>query len=147
MAFCVTGLSVLCNWFKHAANENGSSSLLTASVKEELAILRRENKQLRLELEILEKATTFFAKDHILNATSLSARRLIIRLSNCVNFFKVSKSGSHVWKSRPKSLRKRENRELTVQIKSAFRGSRKSYGSPRLTDEFKSLGVAIGQQS
>ena len=58
---------VLRNWIKQSGTnkENGSSSLLTASEKEELAILRRENKQLRLEREILKKATAFFAKDHI----------------------------------------------------------------------------------
>ncbi|MBC7532655.1 MAG: transposase [Oligoflexus sp.] len=50
---------VLRNWIKQSNSnqENGSSSLLTASEKEELAILRRENKQLRLERDILKKAT------------------------------------------------------------------------------------------
>ena len=57
----------------------------------------------------------------------------------------VSESGYHAWKSRPESLRKQENRALTFQIKSAFKGSRKSYGSPRLTDELKSQGVAVGR--
>ena len=58
---------VLRNWIKQSDTnkENGSSSLLTASEKEELAILRPENKQLRVEREILKKATVFFAKDHI----------------------------------------------------------------------------------
>ena len=58
---------VLRNWIKqsNAMQVNGGSSLLTASEKEELAVLRRENKQLRLEREILKKATAFFAKDHI----------------------------------------------------------------------------------
>ena len=58
---------VLRNWIKQsdANNENGNESILTASEKEELAILRRENKQLRTEREILKKATAFFAKDHI----------------------------------------------------------------------------------
>jgi len=57
----------------------------------------------------------------------------------------VSESGYHAWKSRTESLRKRENRALTVQIKSAFNGSRKSYGSPRLTDELKAQGVVVGR--
>jgi len=58
---------VLRNWMKQAdaSIENGTAGLLSASEKEELATLRRENKQLRTEREILKKATAFFAKDHI----------------------------------------------------------------------------------
>lgn len=58
---------VLRNWMKQAdaSIENGTAGLLSASEKEELATLRRENKQLRTERDILKKATAFFAKDHI----------------------------------------------------------------------------------
>jgi transposase-like protein len=41
----------------------GPSEALTTSEREELAQLRRENKRLRLEREILKKATAFFAKE------------------------------------------------------------------------------------
>jgi len=37
--------------------------VLTTSEKEELQRLRRENKQLRMEREILKKAAAFFAKE------------------------------------------------------------------------------------
>ena len=41
----------------------GPTGALTTSEREELAQLRRENKRLRLEREILKKATAFFAKE------------------------------------------------------------------------------------
>lgn len=40
------------------------SGALTTTEREELAKLRRENKQLRLEREILKQAATFFAKEN-----------------------------------------------------------------------------------
>ena len=41
----------------------GPTEAVTTSEREELAQLRRENKRLRLEREILKKATAFFAKE------------------------------------------------------------------------------------
>jgi transposase-like protein len=55
------------NWIKQAAVDagNGSAGALTTSEKQELAALRRENKELRMEREILRKATVFFAKQQM----------------------------------------------------------------------------------
>jgi len=53
-------------WVKKAEQEglDGSdSATLTASEKEELQRLRRENKTLKMEREILKKAATFFARE------------------------------------------------------------------------------------
>ncbi len=41
----------------------GPAGALTTAEKQELAQLRRENKQLRMEREILKKAAAFFAKE------------------------------------------------------------------------------------
>jgi transposase len=41
----------------------GPVGALTTSEREELALLRRENKRLRMERDILKKATAFFAKE------------------------------------------------------------------------------------
>jgi transposase-like protein len=42
---------------------NGPPGPLTTAEREELAQLRRENKQLRMDREILKAAATFFAKE------------------------------------------------------------------------------------
>ena len=47
----------------NAANAPGLPGAVTATEQEELQRLRRENKQLRMEREILKKAATFFAKE------------------------------------------------------------------------------------
>ena len=58
--------SALRRWVEQAAIEvgQGSPGALTRAEREELVQLRRENKQLRMEREILKKATAFFAKEH-----------------------------------------------------------------------------------
>ena len=52
------------NWVKQAEIDEGQRpDGLTTDEKQELARLRRENKQLRMEREILAKATAWFARE------------------------------------------------------------------------------------
>ena len=52
-------------WVKHAEVDagNGPAEALTTAEREELARLRRENKRLTMERDILKAAATFFAKE------------------------------------------------------------------------------------
>ena len=57
--------SALRNWVKQSDIDagHGPPEALTTAEKEELTRLRRENRQLRQEREILKAAATFFAKE------------------------------------------------------------------------------------
>ena len=58
--------SAVRQWVKQAkidAGQGGTGALTTAE-RAELVALRREARQLRMEREILKKATAFFAKDN-----------------------------------------------------------------------------------
>ena len=57
--------SVLCLWVRQAKADSGRgpSGVLTTSEKEELARLRKENRELRMERELLKKWAAFFAKE------------------------------------------------------------------------------------
>ncbi len=57
--------SALRNWIKRAEIDagQGPEGALSTAEREELKRLRKENKQLMMEHEILKKATAFFAKE------------------------------------------------------------------------------------
>jgi transposase len=58
--------SAVRKWVKQAEVDsgNGPPGELTTDEREELHRLRKENMQLRMEREILKKATAFFAKEN-----------------------------------------------------------------------------------
>ena len=63
------GISESClrNWMAQAdADENGSQVKLTGTEKKELAELRRKNRQLEMENEILKRAAAYFARESVL---------------------------------------------------------------------------------
>jgi transposase len=57
--------SLLRGWVKQAkADHSGGKTGLTTEEREELACLRKENRVLRMERDILKKAAAFFAKEN-----------------------------------------------------------------------------------
>ena len=57
--------SALRNWVRQADVDEGHGRVgaLTTEEKEELQLLRRENRTLKMERDFLKKAATFFAKE------------------------------------------------------------------------------------
>jgi transposase len=63
------GISESClrNWMAQAdADENGSTLKPTSVEKKEIAELRRKNRQLELENDILKRAAAYFARESVL---------------------------------------------------------------------------------
>ncbi len=58
--------TALRSWVRQAEIDTGrgASGALTTEEREELGRLRRENRTLRMERDILKKATAFFAKEN-----------------------------------------------------------------------------------
>ena len=58
--------SSLRNWVERvrADRGNGKPGVLTTAEREELSRLRKDNRELRMEHDILKKAAAFFAKEH-----------------------------------------------------------------------------------
>src|SRR5207248_968362 len=58
--------SSLANWVRHAqADRTKGRSGLTTEERTELAGLRKENRELRMERDILKKAAAYFAKNQV----------------------------------------------------------------------------------
>ena len=63
------GISESClrNWMAQAdADDGGRADRLTTAEKEELTELRRRNRRLEMENEILKRAAAYFAKENVL---------------------------------------------------------------------------------
>lgn len=58
---------------------------------------------------------------------------------------RVSRSGYYAWQRRPVSRRKQANSALVTEIGRVFKQSRRTYGSPRITDELNDSGIACGR--
>jgi transposase len=56
-------VSAVRGWVKQHEIDAGTRQGLTTDEKEELSRLRRENRRLREDVEILKRATVFFAKE------------------------------------------------------------------------------------
>ena len=60
--------------------------------------------------------------------------------------YNVTRGGYYAWKSRGLSERKRLDLELLTTIKEIFKKSRETYGSPRIYQELRKRGIAIGEK-
>jgi hypothetical protein len=58
----------------------------------------------------------------------------------------VSRSGYYAWKSRPPSMRSRQDAALTARIREIHQRSRQTYGSPRVHAELRALGTRCGRK-
>ena len=57
------GAGTLGNWVRQERTDRGEREGLTTSEKAELAELRRENARLRMERDLLKRATAFWVKE------------------------------------------------------------------------------------
>ena len=55
----------LCRWIKGTLPDSNPAPASTAQLQAEFKQFRRENERLRMEREILKKATAFFAKESV----------------------------------------------------------------------------------
>jgi len=58
----------------------------------------------------------------------------------------VSPSGFYAWKTRPESVRRREDRRLGVLTREAHERSRGIYGSPRVHAELRDQGIRVSRK-
>lgn len=58
----------------------------------------------------------------------------------------VSRSGFYAWQARPPSPRDVEDGKLAVAVAAAHKGSRGTYGSPRVREELKADGISVSRK-
>ena len=70
----------------------------------------------------------------------IKAHRSAFAVKKMCRVLRVSRSGYYDWFERPDSQRSLENKALVKEIRDIHKNSRKTYGSPRITDELNDRG-------
>ncbi|MFC3853236.1 IS3 family transposase [Salinispirillum marinum] len=111
----------------------------------ELKRLRKENDKLKLENDLLKKATVSVG-------STQDRYRFIARhgathgVRYLCRWLKVSHSGYYDWKDRPDSQRQHQNNALRRRIAEIFSASKGRYGSPRIHSALQREGQSISRK-
>src|SRR6202049_236249 len=139
------------NWIAQADLDEGrrEDGLMTAE-REELGRLRRENRQLKLEREILSKAAAWFARETDVipprDSNSWSENRARYPIAVMCRVLGVSSSGYYAWVKRPASARAVMDDALIAEIRAAHAASKGTYGAPRLQIDLADIGIRISRK-
>ena len=142
--------SVIRNWVRQADRDEGlREDGLTTVEREELRRLRRENRQLREEREILKSRGLVRAGDR--DGTGevfelVKANQAEHRVATMCRVLGVFPSGYYAWRRRGRSGRWRRNEELCRAIRAIHKASRGTYGVPRVHAELAAGGVRVSRK-
>ncbi len=75
----------------------------------------------------------------------MEEHRGVFHLKRMSKVLKVSRSGYYAWRKRRPSRREAANKRLLERIWDVYRVSRKTYGSPRITDALNDQGIVCGK--
>ena len=74
----------------------------------------------------------------------IDAKKAEIPVETACAVLGVSVSGFYAWKRRPASARQSDDMVMLAHIRAEFATSNETYGSPRMHEELKGQGLAIG---
>ncbi|MCA1735599.1 MAG: IS3 family transposase [Actinobacteria bacterium] len=144
--------SGLRRWMAQAEIDDGKREGLSSSDRAELVKLRRENRILQMENEILKEGGGLFRQGERppkMIYPFIAGHCSDLPVVACCRVMKVSVSGFYEWQHRQAhpSSRRLADRELTEIICEIWRQSRGTYGSPRVWAELRlGRGVSVSRK-
>lgn len=138
-------------WVRQADLDQGRrTDNLTSAEREELRRLRRENKQLKIEREILKEAAVWFAQETgtvpLKRTDSRASTGPTIPFVRCVACWASPPAGYYAWRGRPPSVREVRNQRLLERMREIHTFSRQTYGRPRIYAELRDEGWRVNHK-
>ncbi|MFM2479720.1 IS3 family transposase [Celerinatantimonas sp. MCCC 1A17872] len=135
---------LLYNWkTKFEAEQSGAS--LTADERAELVRLRKENKELRMEKEILKKTSALLLKGNQVTFKTIKPLSSIFPVKALCRVMKVSRSAYYAWLKRPAKVITAEQLALYRRAKAIFAQSRNSLGYRELRKRLCKEGFQVSE--
>ncbi len=110
----------------------GRKEGLTSAERKELVQLRRQNRVQAMEIEILKRASAYFARKNVLQKADAAGPQAGRRRRSCRSDLQgvlgISRSGFYEARNRPPSPRAVSDQGLTELIREVQLMSRRSYG-------------------
>ena len=82
-------------------------------------------------------------KYEVIHETAKEFKYSIEKMCRILN---VSRSGYYQWRKRDESPRKKQDQKLKEKILAIFIKHKKRYGSPRIHDELRDMGIRCGKK-
>ncbi|MDP9025860.1 MAG: IS3 family transposase [Candidatus Eremiobacteraeota bacterium] len=138
-------------WMKQDDADSGRrEDILTSDEREELIKLRRENKRLKLEQEILFKSRGLVRSRGSHDSREIfgfvRAYQAEYSIKMICRVLEVSESGYYAWCGRAPSSRAQANQLLGDRVEAIYRRSRSTYGRPRIQAELRDEGIRAGDK-
>ncbi|HSY24690.1 MAG TPA: IS3 family transposase [Polyangiaceae bacterium] len=135
-------------WVKRAEADAGNAApeTLTTAEREELTRLRRDNKRLQMERDILKGSGHVLREGKRMKFAFIAAEEVAFPVIAMCRMLDVSPSGYYAWKMRPEPVTKAADVKLALAIAGAHGRSRGIYGSPRVHRDLKARGLRIGKK-
>lgn len=136
-------------WVIQADIDRGESPGLTTEERAELTRLRRENRTLRIEREILNSQRLLRQgdrRDPVIVFRFVERERATYPVTTMCRVLEVSPSGFWAWSKRPPSERARSDASLTSSIRRIHERSWGTYGVPRVHAELREEGTRCSRK-
>ncbi|MAW81395.1 MAG: IS3 family transposase [Parvularcula sp.] len=139
------GLSTLGKWIATYRTEE-RPDLPSADLLKEVEQLRRENRTLKEERDILKKANGLLRQPEVKRFAFIETWKKAWPIEQMCRVLQVTSRGFRAWRSRTMSRRQREDLVILAHIREQHRLALGSYGRPRMTEELKELGLIVGHR-
>ena len=139
--------SALSLWVRHTrADQTKGRTGVTTEERAELAQLRKDNRELRMERDILRKYRGLFRQAPGVVFAWIGAEKAEFPISKLCSVLRVSPSGFYAARGRPESAHTETDRRLRVLVRASFDQSRQRYGSPRIHEDLIEQAVRVSRK-